>query len=318
MGKFSRWLMIALLACVFAWAFVDRRMLVVRLDSFNGSGSPPPLLEAQDEGPDAVWYDDYFVIFHLDNNTIAIGEPRYAQENFSYLIIGEDRALLFDAGPGIRDIRLVAESLTDKPITFLPSHLHYDHVGNNVSFENIALPDLPVIRDRADGNIFSPSEQQHLGMYEGFDAPVWEVDEWLPIGSDIDLGKRDVKLIFTPGHTDDSVSLFDATANVVFSGDYLYPGKLYGFMPNSSMGDYLAAATPLVDELPADVVIYGAHRNGPPGAPVLGYQDLLDLKDALVELRSGNLSGEGSWPQAFPVNDKLTLLAEPRWLQDWD
>jgi glyoxylase-like metal-dependent hydrolase (beta-lactamase superfamily II) len=313
-----RWLLLAVVIGVGIWAFSDRRMLIVRFESFMGEGAPPPLLEARDEGPGVTWYDDYFIIQRLANNTYAIGEPRYQQENFSYLIIGEQRALLFDAGPGIRDIRLVAESLTDKPITFLPSHLHYDHVGNEISFERIALPDLASIRERSDGKTFSPSDRQHLGMFEGFSPPVWHVSEWLPIGSDIDLGGRSVKLLFTPGHTNDSVSLFDAANNAIFSGDYLYPGELYAFLPNSNMGDYLATATPLIAELPEDVIIYGAHRAGSPGTPVLAYQDLLDLKEALVELRSGNLKGEGTWPQAFHVNDNLTLLAEPRWLQDWD
>lgn len=317
-SKPIRWILLTLLVLACVWIFSDRRMLMVRLDSVLNSGVPPPLLDARDEGPGVDWFDDYFIIQNLGNNNYAIGEPRYAGENFSYLIIGDQRALLFDAGPGIRDIRRVAESLTDKPITFLPSHLHYDHVGNNVSFERIALPDLAIIRERFDGESFSPSDRQHLGMYEGFSAPVWKVSEWLSINADIELGGRSVKLLFTPGHTDDSVSLFDADNNVIFSGDYLYPGDLWAFLPNSSMADYLAAAEPLIEELPENIIIYGAHRAGALGTPVLAYQDLVDLRNALVELRNGNLSGEGSWPQAFPINENLTLIAEPRWLQDWD
>jgi glyoxylase-like metal-dependent hydrolase (beta-lactamase superfamily II) len=57
-------------------------------------------------------------------------------------------AILFDAGPGLRDIRAVAESLTTLPITFLPSHLHYDHVGNTVSIEHVALIDVAATRAR--------------------------------------------------------------------------------------------------------------------------------------------------------------------------
>ena len=71
------------------------------------------------------WLANYFTIEHLAPGTYAIGEPRYYQQNYSYLIIGEERALLFDAGPGIRDIRKTAELLTKKPIVFLPSHFHY-------------------------------------------------------------------------------------------------------------------------------------------------------------------------------------------------
>ena len=50
------------------------------------------------------WIDDYYVVEAIDATTIAIGEPRYYQGNYSYLIIGAERAVLFDAGTGTRDI----------------------------------------------------------------------------------------------------------------------------------------------------------------------------------------------------------------------
>ena len=252
------------------------------------------------------------------SRTFAIGEPRYPFQNYSYLLVGTERALLFDGGPGVRDIGEAARSLTDKPITFMPSHLHFDHTANDVDFERVALIDVPPIRERANGNTFSPSDAQWLGFLEGFEAaPVWEVTEWVVPGATMSLGDRDVKILYTPGHTTDSVSAYDARTGYVFSGDYLYPGELWAFLPNSSMKDYLDTAGPLLESLPSTVVFLGAHREGPPGLPILNRGDLVDLQDALLRLREGELEGEGGWPQAFPVNDNLTLIAEPRWLQRW-
>lgn len=312
-----RWVILLLVMVSIVWAGKERRILTLHVLSLTGGGKALLLLDRTDEGPDVYWHDDYFTTQLIAAGTYAIGEPRYFQQNYSYLIIGSKRALLFDAGPGVRDIRSVAESLTGLPITFLPSHLHYDHVGNSVTFDRIALPDIPAIRSRANGSTFSPSDRQHLGFMEGLDPPSWRVDEWIVPGSEIDLGDRVLKVYYTPGHTDDSISLFDAGKGLVFSGDYLYPGPLYGFLPNSSMRDYLATTGPLVDELPRDVIFYGAHRNSPPGPPTLGYGDLEDLRAALIRLRSGELEGEGTWPQSFEINERLWLLAEPRWLQDW-
>ena len=31
----------------------------------------------------------------------------------------------------------------------------------------------------------------------------------------------------------------------------------------------------------------------------------------------GEIEGDGSYPEAFPINERLTMLAEPRWLQRW-
>lgn len=307
---------ILILGVIF-WAFDDRRVLMMRLMAFNEGGEPPALNDAMDEGPGARWHDDYFTVHVISDNTFAIGEPRYPYQNYSYLLVGDMRALLFDGGPGMRDIRAVAESLTDKPITFLPSHLHFDHVANDISFERVALLDVEPVRSRADGNSFTPSDRQHLGFMEGRDSPTWQVDEWIAPGSDYDLGGRSVKVYYTPGHTTDSVSIYDRENAIVFSGDYLYPGELWAFTPTSSMGDYLRTAGPLLKELPDNIVFLGAHREAPPGVPTLKYEDLRDLEHALQRLQDDALDGEGSWPVAYPVNDNVVLMAEPRWLQDW-
>lgn len=96
------------------------------------------------------WFDDYFTVQAIDPQTFVIGEPRYHQQNFNYLIIGSERAALFDAGTGLRDIRPVVAALTGRPVTFVPSHFHFDHVGNEVTFERMAVADRPQLRARAE------------------------------------------------------------------------------------------------------------------------------------------------------------------------
>jgi hypothetical protein len=66
--------------------------------------------------------DDYFAVEDLGNRTFAIGEPRYYQQNYSYLIVGETRAVLFDSGSGARDIGSVVGRLTKVPVTVNARH----------------------------------------------------------------------------------------------------------------------------------------------------------------------------------------------------
>lgn len=281
-------------------------------------GAPPPLLDAQLElSPGSYWYDDYFLIEPIDSRTFAIGEPRYVQQNYSYLILGEDRAILFDAGPGVRDIRPVTATLTDLPITFIPSHFHFDHIGNTVTFETVAVPDLPYLRARAVDNALALTWQEHLGSSEGFAAPTLEVDEWLALDSVLDLGDRSLRVIYTPGHTEDSISLLDLGSDAVFSGDFLYPGNLYAFLPTSNMGSYLQAAETLLERIEISTPIYGAHRGPEAVIPRLGMDDVRDLQEALMGIRDRRVVGEGSYPVSYPVNEKLNILAEPRFLQSW-
>jgi glyoxylase-like metal-dependent hydrolase (beta-lactamase superfamily II) len=313
-----RWFVLVLLIVALVSALLGRRELLIEIASLTGSGAPPPLLDKSEEGASVRWQDDYFTVQEIVTQTFAIGEPRYAQQNYSYLIVGDERALLFDAGPGIRDIRQVAESLTDKPIIFLPSHFHYDHVGNLITFDEVAVVDLPYLRDRAKGNRLTIGRYEYLGMLEGFAAPTLDVDHWLPVGSKIDLGQRSLTLLHTPGHTHESISLWDNDRGILFSGDYLYPAELYAFLPNSRMADYLTTSRSLISSLPDNVVFFGAHRSAPPGAPQLTFGDLLDLNQGLKNIRNRTTTGEGFYPQVFPINERMVILAEPRWLQDWD
>jgi hydroxyacylglutathione hydrolase len=281
------------------------------------SGEPPALLETSAEHISSRWYDEYFIVENIDERTFAIGEPLYYQQNFSYLIVGSERAVLFDAGPGYRDIRAVAESLTELPITFVPSHFHYDHTGNQVTFERVAVVDLPRLRSRAKDNQLALTWSEHLGPMEGIETPTLHITEWLPIGSEIDLGGRKLRVLYTPGHTDDSISLLDTSNGLFFSGDFIYPGPLYAFLPNSSLKEYLEGSENLLRETDTDNPIFGAHRDSPPGIPTLSTADILDLQRTLISIRDGTATGEGLYPLTYKVNERIDLLTEPPWLQDW-
>jgi len=306
--------LVAILALIVATVIWQRHRLLI---STMGSGEPPALLAATDEGPLVTWHDDYFTIQELGPRTFAIGEPRYYQQNYSYLIIGSTRAVLFDAGPGFHDIRAVAESLTNKPITFVPSHFHFDHTGNTVTFDRVAVVDLPYLRERAAGNSLRLTWAEHLGSVEGVTAPILEIGEWLAPGSIMSLGDRSLRVLYTPGHTEDSISLLDMQSGVLFSGDFIYPGPLYAFLPNSGMGDYLQGAETMLATAPDETRIFGAHRVDPPAAPELGMDDVRDLHTTLSAIKLGERTATGFYPREYLVNDRIQLLVEPGWLQNW-
>lgn len=307
-------LVIALIPIITFLLIRERHRIIF---SFSSSDSPPEMLDAVDEGPSVRWHDDYYFIQAIDSTTFAIGEPRYHQQNVNYLIVGSERAILFDAGSGYRDIRPVASALTDRPITFLPSHFHYDHVGNGIPFERMAVIDLPHIRSRVDKNKLRLTREEHLGSFEGYDVPTWTVHEWLTPGEMIQLGDRELRILFTPGHTDDSVSLLDQASGYLFSGDFIYPGPLYAFTPTSNMGGYLQGTNTVIAASFPGTRIFGAHRNGPQGAPEQTVSDVHDLRELIEAVKAGEAESEGIYPVTYIVNPTMQLLADPAWLQDW-
>jgi glyoxylase-like metal-dependent hydrolase (beta-lactamase superfamily II) len=248
-----------------------------------GGAEPPPSTPPA-LAPGAVWFDDWYTVTKLDDRTFAIAEPRYEQHNVNYLIAGDERAVLFDTGPGVRDIRPVVASLTDKPVVAAFSHLHYDHIGGQADFDALASLDHASIRARAasDG-AFTPTLLQHGAP----GRPTFRITEWWAPDSIVDLGGRALRVLSVPGHTPESLALYDAGAGQLFTGDYLYAGDLFAFVPGADLAAYRESARRLL-ALTADrpdVAIYGAHTQDASASPRQGVRELEALEratDALV------------------------------------
>jgi glyoxylase-like metal-dependent hydrolase (beta-lactamase superfamily II) len=275
---------------------------------------PSPLIS-----PPAIsgrWFDDYFVIEQIGPATYAIGEPRYYQGNYSYLLLGKERALLFDAGTGLRDIVPVVRSLTALPVTVLPSHLHFDHVGALGKFERTALPDLPALRQRAKGRVLTLRRYEFLGALDRLSPPTFPVDDWWSDGQFIDLGGRTIQVLRLPGHTADSVMIWDSSSALGFVGDFIYPGELYAFLPGASLRDYRISALRLLSFMPDNARLYSAHMQDPPAvpaAPVLHRHEVVALARFLEARDAGQMSAVGFYPRVYPVIGPITLGTGFQW-----
>jgi hydroxyacylglutathione hydrolase len=271
--------------------------------------------------PDVRWFDDWYAIEAIAPGLFGIGEPKYHQINWNYLIVGEERALLFDTGPGLRDITPVVASLTDRPVTALLSHLHFDHAGNFHRFAARALPDLPLLRVYDKDGVFTAPEEMFFGSLENMTWVPVDIQHWWPVGHRIDLGGTWLEIIATPGHSPESISLYDETQNIFLAADFLYLGSLYGQIPGAFLPDYLASAEALKRRLPKDVLILGAHGKPLPDgrqvAPRLSWHDLADLRTALRAVRDGDMTPIGQNPDRYWINGRLTLLAGPQSYGDW-
>jgi glyoxylase-like metal-dependent hydrolase (beta-lactamase superfamily II) len=299
--------LVVLLAAGAAWVFrFDVFLLMV------GPGDSPALMgQSQIELGDGVeWFDDYYTVQQVGDGVFAIGEPRYFQKNYNYLIVGTERAVLFDSGPGVRNIAAVVASLTELPVTVAASHLHYDHIGGHGAFESLAALDIEAMRAREKEGVFAPSDNQFLGRLEGIETPTLKVTEWWAPGETVDLGERSLTVFYTPGHTATSMMLYDADAGFALTGDFIYPGDLFAFLPDSDLVEYEAAASRLLQSIPEAVRLFAAHGVDGEGyfAPELGMSDLQDLEAALIGIRDGEIEGVGFYPRGFPVNDHINIL----------
>ena len=79
---------------------------------------------------------NWFSIEKIDKITYALSEYKHSEIPHSYLLIGNEKALLIDSGLGVSNIREEVEKLTDLEVIVLSTHIHWDHVGGHKLFDN--------------------------------------------------------------------------------------------------------------------------------------------------------------------------------------
>jgi glyoxylase-like metal-dependent hydrolase (beta-lactamase superfamily II) len=201
----------------------------------------------------------WFHVYALDDHTYALSEPKYWQQNVSYLLIGKRRALLFDTGPGIYSIREQVKQVTSLPIVAIPTHLHFDHVGDLPEFTDVRLMDIPGMRSEVRQGYFVESQDQYQ-LRTPFKV---RVHGWLHDGQAIDLGGRTVRIVRTPGHTPDSLSVVDEGGRRLFIGDLANRMATLYAVPGSDVKDAAASLQHLLRLGSADAQAYEAHAEAP-------------------------------------------------------
>lgn len=242
---------------------------------------------------------NWFDVSYIDPKTYVIEEPQSSQENVSYLILGDQKAIMFDTGTGENQpqdgskARHISDQLTNLPLTLSFSHFHFDHNQNIAEFDWIAFPELPVLQQNVsvDSIYIFTSEDLILGNYPA----QTRINEWLPINIDIDLGNRIIQLANIQGHTDESIALIDKTNKLAFLGDYLYNGQLYLFS-SRDLTQYEESVDHLISILDSDYRLFGAH-----GTPEIQFIKLQTLKDFLQCIGNSICSPMSTTVEGFPV-----------------
>ncbi|MGA8216560.1 MAG: MBL fold metallo-hydrolase [Candidatus Sulfotelmatobacter sp.] len=238
--------------------------------------------------------DPWFEVYKIRSGVFAIYEPHQMEEVISYLIIGGDKALLFDTGMGISNIQAVVAELTKLPISVVNSHTHNDHVGDNWRFSDVYGMDTDFTRANARGS--KEDAQAELAPDEicgalpaGFDAKAYatkpfHISHWLHDGDKIDLGGRSLKVIGTPGHTPDAIALLDEKNGLLFTGDSFYLGPIYLYRPETDLDAYVASMQKLAALAPHLQVLLSSHNT-----PAVDPSYLPKVVAAIQQVRRGEV-----------------------------
>jgi hydroxyacylglutathione hydrolase len=139
------------------------------------------------------------------------------EANFLYLLLGSDKALLIDTG-AVADskemplAKAIWELLPDEdhkklPLLVAHTHRHLDHRAGDPQFAS-----LPSVQ-------LAPIDFEGVRAFYGF-------NDWPNGIARLDLGGRTVDVIPTPGHDQTHMAFYDNRTGILFSGDFLMPGRL--------------------------------------------------------------------------------------------
>jgi len=144
------------------------------------------------------------------------------EKPFVFLLFGGDRGLLLDTGsrrgnlaPTLKLVihRWLARNQRDLiPLIVAHTHSHSDHVAGDAELQALGDPAIPIT--------YVPPTVDATRSFYGM--PHWPQDP----GS-IDLGGRVLDVLAIPGHDTVSVAVYDRQTAILFTGDSVYPGRLY-------------------------------------------------------------------------------------------
>ncbi|MBW4708392.1 MBL fold metallo-hydrolase [Roseobacter sp. YSTF-M11] len=214
--------------------------------------------------------EDWYRIQRMGDDVTLIDEPHiqpFYRCNIWH-VRGRDRDMLVDSGMGVVSLREWVPLVTERALTAVASHTHFDHIGCHHEFEDRAV-------HHAEADILAdPTRASTLAdpyvTDEIFDrlppAPYVSADysvrgakaaRLLEDSDVIDLGDRHFEVIHTPGHSPGGIALWEAATGILFSGDIVYDGPLIEDTYHSNPHDYHASMVRLYD-LPVRVV-HGGH-----------------------------------------------------------
>jgi glyoxylase-like metal-dependent hydrolase (beta-lactamase superfamily II) len=196
----------------------------------------------------ARWYETQ----ELDDAICLLREPYvhpFARCNI-WLVRGSERNLLIDSGTGLLPLKPVLPGIDDRPLIALATHVHFDHIGALHEF-----PDRRAHPSEAAAFTSMPDSVTLAHLFRELEQPVtrlptagWTAAEYgvrpapivmtLSDGDCLDLGNRRLIALHVPGHSKDSIALFEERTGVLFSGDALYDGELIDSFPSSNVDDY--------------------------------------------------------------------------------
>lgn len=224
----------------------------------------------------------------LDHNIWIIGE----EFTRMFLILGDKRALLIDAGFGYGDLAAAVRKVTSLPVEVALTHGHFDHAGGIRFFDAGTIylheSDFPCVENRQGAGILKrlrPLKDGHV----------------------FDLGGRRVRAIWLPGHSSGSMVFLDEDEGTLFAGDSLLCGPFFLLNGEKDIRSLIHGLTRLLRPEMNIRTFYPAHRELCPMTP----DDVRSVLSLLNAILAGKVKGAPTWIAPMEASPYKTYHSGP-------
>ena len=226
---------------------------------------------------------DWYETIRMGDDITLIHEP-WIKPFFRcniWHVRGRDRDLLFDSGLGHFSLRNHVPLVSERRLTCVASHTHFDHIGCHHEFPDrcVHTAEAQILADpRNEWTVADryANEEMFDGAPEGWDTARYRIlpapaGRLLEHGDVVDLGDRAFEVIHTPGHSPGGIALYEKRTGILLSGDIVYEGPLIDDVYHSDIDDYVGT---LLAMRRLDVsIVHGGHF---PSFGKVRYRQLID------------------------------------------
>lgn len=239
----------------------------------------------------------WFTTKEIFPNIWGIAEFGHFEKVISYLFLGKSQAFLFDTGMGIGNIKEEIAAITKLPVSILNSHCHFDHIGGNYLFKNILQLKNDWCKKRSKNGYLNQEIRNFMSPNKFLTNPPSTFDsksyKIRPFQVKKIIKEKEIiiadpfkfKIIASPGHTPDSICLYEEYSGLLLTGDTVYPGPIYLNLKESNMSTYINSIKKLMD-IRYIKGILPAHNN------FIQDTEIIKKIDKTLKLLQGSESGQ--------------------------
>ncbi len=174
----------------------------------------------------------------------------------SYLIISNAQTIIIDPGDEWKKLKFFIETNNLTPILVICTHCHIDHIKDVKIISEYF--NIPVAIGKYEKELLENNEL-NLSLFFNIKFNKFEVSKYLEDNEELNIGKKTLRIIHTPGHTPGSICI--KGDNFILTGDTLFKDSIGRTdLPQGNYKQLINSISNKILTLPPEYIVYPGHE----------------------------------------------------------